>query len=493
MIRTTLNWTVKNLKSMYDGKHTLQMDHVIQRQSGQWDGDRLKKSLLIHSIFANYPVPPVYCLKEAISEKDYSYSILDGKQRLTTIFDYIDGRYPLDTETPSVTIDDTVYELGGKYFTDLDTECQQELLRFKFTIYGFEDADDDLIEEIFFRLNNSTPLSKPQKAMPLCGVENAKFIKSILSDRFFSEICQFSALQRRKSDDMCTLLQAMMLLDNRYEGYEFSSISADEIMRYAASIKNNYSEEQKNRLYDIIDYLEKVFPEKDKLLKKINIPIVMLAADTAMGDSYDSVKNLYRVGPMYFRQWFSYFFTECYEEYKQYCSSGSIKKEKTLKRIEIMEASLVGYFELEEADKAEQEPSLPKEDAPADESALTEECVSAGESVLANENVSVDESVLADEDASADESAPTKEDSSPKEPTLPDASEPSIDAGLAESNPTANETENAVIEENADSSKDTGYASVAEDAASYTASDQTAYSKTSEVEEPPEEFTQDTE
>lgn len=358
MIKTTLNWTVKNLKSMYDGKNTLQMDHVIQRQSGQWDGDRLKKSLLVHSILANYPVPPIYCLKEAVNEKDYSYSILDGKQRLTTTFDYIDGRYPLDAETPSVVIDDVIYEIGGKYFTDLDTECQQEILRFKFTIYGFENADDDLIEEIFFRLNNSTPLSKPQKAMPLCGVENAKFIKSILSDRFFSEICQFSALQRRKSDDMCTLLQSMMLLDNRYADYEFSSISADEIMRYASCIKNNYSEKQKERLYDIIDYLEKVFPEKDKMLKKINIPIVMLIADTAMGNDYDSAKSIYQVGPMYFRQWFSYFFDECYEDYKQYCSSGSIKKEKTLKRIEVMEQSFRKYFELEE-DASSNEAFLP--------------------------------------------------------------------------------------------------------------------------------------
>lgn len=358
MIKTTLNWTVKNLKSMNDAKHTLDFSHPIQRQSGQWDGDRLKKSLLIHSILTGYiPVPPIYCLKEAVDEKNYSYSILDGKQRLTTIFDFIDGRYPLDTETPSVTIDDTVYELGGKYFTDLDIECQQEILRFKFTIYGFENADDDLIEEIFFRLNNSTPLSKPQKSMALTGVQNASFIKSILSDKFFSEICQFSVLQRRKSDDMCTLLQSMMLLDNRYEGYEFSSISAEETMRYAASIKSNYSEKQKARLYDIIDYLEKVFPEKDKMLKKINIPIVMLAADTAMGAGYDPIRNLYRVGPMYFRQWFSYFFTECYEEYRQYCSSGSIKKEKTLKRLELMEASLVAYFELNETTRPAQDDS----------------------------------------------------------------------------------------------------------------------------------------
>lgn len=361
MIKTTLNWTVKNLKSMYDGKNTLQMDHPIQRQELQWLDDRLKRSLLIHSILANYPVPPIYCLKEAIGEKDFSYSILDGKQRLTAVFDFIDGRYPLDAETPSVVIDDVTYELGDKYFTDLDTECQQELLRFKFTIYGFEDADDDLIEEIFFRLNNSTPLSKPQKAMPLCGVGNATFIKSLLSDRFFSEICQFSTLQRRKSDDMCTLLQSMMLLDNRYEGYEFASISADEIMRYASYIKNNYSETQKERLYDIIDYLEKVFPEKNKMLKKINIPIVMLAAATAMGSDYNPTKNTYRVGPKYFRQWFCYFFDECYDDYKQYCSSGSIKKEKTLKRIEVMESSLVEYFELNEAKQDGQDAPLLEE------------------------------------------------------------------------------------------------------------------------------------
>lgn len=438
MIKTTLNWTVKNLKNMYDGKNTLQMDHVIQRQSGQWEGDRLKKSLLIHSLLANYPVPPIYCLKEAVSEKDYSYSILDGKQRLSTVFDYIDGRYPLDEETPSVVIDDVAYELGSKYFTDLDTECQQELLRFKFTIYGFEDADDDLIEEIFFRLNNSTPLSKPQKAMPLCGVENAKFIKSLLADRFFSDICQFSALQRRKSDDMCTLLQAMMLLDSRYDGYEFSSISADEIMRYAAHIKNNYSEKQKERLYDIIDYLEKVFPEKEKMLKKINIPIIVLTADTAMGNNYDSTKGIYRVGPMYFRQWFSYFFDECYENYKQYCSSGSIKKEKTLKRIEIMESSFKKYFELEEIAEPEQD----------------------------------------------EQAALLSEESSPEKEVPSDGSMPLLDTGTAECTPP---TENA--EGSPSLQEEAELASVAEDASLYTVSDGTEITE----DKPPEGINLDTE
>ena len=36
--------------------------------------------------------------------------------------------------------------------------------------------DYETIEEIFFRLNNSTPLSKPQKSRPLMGVSNSIFI-----------------------------------------------------------------------------------------------------------------------------------------------------------------------------------------------------------------------------------------------------------------------------------------------------------------------------
>lgn len=401
MIKTTLNWTIKNLKAMNDEKETLCFDHPVQRQSGQWDGDKLKKSLLIHSILTNYPVPPIYCLKEPMNDKDYSYSVLDGKQRLTTIFDFIDGKYPLDEETPDVTIDDTVYQIKEKYFADLETDVQQELLRFKFTIYGFEGADDDLIEEIFYRLNNSSPLTKAQKSMPLCGVSNAKFIKALLEDKFFSSICKFSALQRRKSDDMCTLLQSMMLLSNRHEGYEYSSLSADEVMRYASHIKGNYSEEQKEHLYDIIDYLEKAFPVQDKMLKKINIPMVMLCADLALGENYNATKNIYKVGPRYFRQWFTVFFTEDFTEYSQYCSSGSTKKDRTIKRIEIMEKSFKEYFELEDNMEEEEVKTDVVEDT--DIEPVEQDISNQEESVIAEEDISSDADDMEAEKEFADE------------------------------------------------------------------------------------------
>lgn len=347
MIKTTLNWTVKNLKHMYDAKETLSFDHPIQRQSAQWSN--LQQSLLIHSILANFPVPAIYVQKSDAEEADdkgktlYKYSVLDGKQRMTTIFSFINGEYALNEETPDAEIEGENYSLAGKTFGELDVDVQQELLRFKFQMFAFEDCTDDMIEEIFFRLNNSTPLTKPQKSKPLMGVENAKFIDSILTGSFFSEKCNFSKLQLRKSDDMCTLLQSMMLLDHKYQGYEYASISADEVMKYSAIIKGNYSEEQKELLVGIIDYLDNVFDAKEKMLRKINIPMAILMADLAMKEG---------ICESDFHDWFLYFFVSN-KEYSQYCSSGSVKKEKVLGRLTIMENHFSKHFKLDAPSESE--------------------------------------------------------------------------------------------------------------------------------------------
>lgn len=347
MIRTTLNWTVRNLKTMYDEKNTLSFNHPIQRQSSQWENEQ--QSLLIHSILANYPVPAVYVHKMETYEVDakgrhlYSYSVLDGKQRMTTVFSFINGEFALSENLPDVEIEGTSYCIAGKYFEDLDDDVCQEILRFRFNIQAFEDVSDEVIEEIFFRLNNSTPLSKAQKSRPLMGVQNSIFINEILSSRFFTEKCSFSKMQLKKSDDMCTLLQGMLLLDSKYRGYEFDSISADEVMTYSSFIKNNYPVHLQERLKRIIAFLDNVFYTKDKNLKKINIPIIFLIADEALDKSITGIN---------FRRWFNSFFDEHKDEYNQYCSSGSIKKEKTLKRLEVMTHYFEEYFLKETALKS---------------------------------------------------------------------------------------------------------------------------------------------
>ena len=373
MIRTNMNWTVKNLKTMFDEKETLSFNHPIQRQSAQWNN--AQQSLLIHSMLANFPVPSVYVHKMESIEADskgkhtYSYSVLDGKQRMTTVFSFINGEYSLSEELPAVEIEGNTYEIASKYFEDLDEDVQQEILRFRFNIQSFEDVSDEMIEDIFFRLNNSTPLTKPQKARPLMGVDNSIFINEILAGRFFTDKCCFTKAQLKNSDDMCTLLQGMLLLDNKYRNYDFVSISADEVMKYSQSIKGNYPAECRERIKKIIGFLDNVFYMKDKNLKKINIPIIFLVADEALKRSITGIN---------FRRWFNLFFDEHKDEYGVFCSSGSIKKEKTCGRLEVMMKYFDAYFHTDEENV--QQKGIPKKEiAESADNDIGDETLGTGE------------------------------------------------------------------------------------------------------------------
>ena len=95
MQRGKQNWTVQNIQKMYEDKHTLSFDHPIQRAAEQWN--QTQKSLLVHSILANYPIPNIYVLREDSEQVDdkgkpiFNFYVLDGKQRLTNILSFIDG------------------------------------------------------------------------------------------------------------------------------------------------------------------------------------------------------------------------------------------------------------------------------------------------------------------------------------------------------------------------------------------------------------------
>lgn len=345
MNKTKLSWTVANIDKMSEEKKVLSFEHPIQRKSEQWS-DR-QKSLLIHSMLANYPVPNIYVLREDSQELDeknkpiFNYFVMDGKQRLTSVLSYIWGEFPLDENIPAIIIEDTEYEIAGKYFCDLEEPVQYEIKRYKFEIIAFEECSNREIEEIFFRLNNSTPLTKSQVAKAKVGVEIAELINELLTTKFFTTSCNFSKAQLKASDDQKVLIQGMMLLDtNNVSDFELKDFSENSILEYSESIREKYSDKQCNILKSAIQYLTDAFPEKNKQLRKISIPMLAYMADIA--DDKE-------IKPMFFRQWFEYFTQEdaLMEEYKTFCSSGSTKIEKIKGRLAVMTKSFCLYHEIE--------------------------------------------------------------------------------------------------------------------------------------------------
>ena len=345
MNKTKLSWTVANIEKMHDEKKVLSFDHPIQRKSEQWSDTQ--KSLLIHSMLANYPVPNIYVLREDSQELDeknkpvFNYFVMDGKQRLTSVLSYIWGEFPLDENIPAITIEDVEYQIAGKYFCDLEEPVQYEIKRYKFDIIAFEECSNREIEEIFFRLNNSTPLTKSQVAKAKVGVEIAEFINELLTSKFFTVSCNFSKAQLKASDDQKVLIQSMMLLDtNNVPDFELKDFSENSILEYSESIRGTYTDKQSNILKSAIQYLTDAFPEKNKQLRKISIPTLVYMADIAEDKE---------IKPMYFRQWFEFFTEEdeLMEDYKTFCSTGSTKLEKVQGRLAVMTKSFCKYHEIE--------------------------------------------------------------------------------------------------------------------------------------------------
>lgn len=345
MNKTKLSWTVSNIEKMHQEKKVLSFEHPIQRKSEQWNNNQ--KSLLIHSMLANYPVPNIYVLREDSQEVDsknkpiFNYFVMDGKQRLTSVLSYIWGEFPLDDNIPDIYVEEEEYEIAGKYFCDLDEPVQYEITRYKFEIISFEDCSDREVEEIFFRLNNSTPLTKAQVAKSKIGVQLAEMMNELLTSKFFTTSCNFSKAQLKASDDQRSLIQAMMLLDtNNVPDFELKDFSENEILFYSESIRENYSNKQKIILESAIQYLTDAFPEKNKNIRKISIPMLIYLADVAENAE---------IKPRFFRDWWSFFIEEdkLMEVYKTFCSSGSTKLEKIKGRLAIMTKSFCLYHELE--------------------------------------------------------------------------------------------------------------------------------------------------
>ena len=112
-------------------------------------------------------------------------------------------------------------------------------------------------------------------------------------------------------------------------------------MEYSESIRESYSDKQIVTLRSAIEYLTDAFPEKNKQLKKINIPMLIYLADVAMDAGI--------VKPMYLRQWWEFFTEEdsLFEDYKLFCSTGSTKLEKVNGRLAVMVKSFCLYHEIE--------------------------------------------------------------------------------------------------------------------------------------------------
>ncbi|EKO3818309.1 DUF262 domain-containing protein [Vibrio harveyi] len=184
-----------------------------------------KQSALIESFLLNVPVPPVY-----LSEDDYgTYTVIDGKQRITAIYEFLMGKYKLKDlkELP---------ELNGFYFKDLPEQLKRALSIRPFirVITLLKQSNPELKYEVFLRLNTGGEKLKPQEIRNVAYSGELNDLLFDLSENDFlkrkMKITSTKSASYRNMDDLELVLRFFTIQEGWERLGKKISIAMDDFM-----------------------------------------------------------------------------------------------------------------------------------------------------------------------------------------------------------------------------------------------------------------------
>ncbi|WP_316772916.1 DUF262 domain-containing protein [Pedobacter frigiditerrae] len=161
--------------------------------------DITKSSRLLESAMLDIPLPVIYLTEEA----DGKIYVIDGQQRLTSFFAFIDGLFPDKKGKPfKLTGLKVLKDYQGKQFTQLPEDIQDKIRYCKLRTITFKkESNPSLKFEIFERLNTgSVPLNTQELRNCIYRGRFNNLIKELASDKEFMSLLGLSHPDRRMKD-----------------------------------------------------------------------------------------------------------------------------------------------------------------------------------------------------------------------------------------------------------------------------------------------------
>ncbi len=193
----TANPTIETLYRNHQNNELIL--HPPYQRNFVWN--KSKASNLIESLLLDIPIPPIYT-----SDNGEFEEVIDGQQRLKSIFSFIEGKFPVTNEDFKLSKLKILSELSGKKFRDLDTKLKRDIRRKPLTVIRIrsdsEDFDEESIKfEMFERLNTNITRLNAQELRNCMyrGVYNNK-LKNMASLNDFQYILDKPTYQIRMKD-----------------------------------------------------------------------------------------------------------------------------------------------------------------------------------------------------------------------------------------------------------------------------------------------------
>jgi hypothetical protein len=272
---TTLNISKLMLSSvlyLYTQRETIQIDPPYQRMSDVWTLE--KRQLLVDSILNGYDIPKLYFHKFTKPRTDGSrtleFAIIDGKQRLESIWQFVDGRFPISDDfeyvrDPSVKPAGLNYrELGRKY-----PSLKLRFDSFPLDVVTIETDDLELIEDMFSRLNEAVPLSAAERRNALGG-PLPQAIRRVAQHAFFTDRLPFGNSRYRHFD----LAAKFLYIEAANRIVDTKKVYLDNFVRDWQEAQHGGVSSLVRGVREDINSMSGVFTSSDPLLRSVGMVVL---------------------------------------------------------------------------------------------------------------------------------------------------------------------------------------------------------------------------
>jgi hypothetical protein len=199
----------------------LDVEPPYQRRS-VWN--QAYKDYFIDTILLGYPAPAIFLYEEIDPDGKTLYHVVDGKQRLMTIFDFAENRFPVAEEA-------TVSEYHDRYFRDLPDEVKRDFWGYPFSVEYIPTEDETIIDNVFDRINRNTAKLTAQE------LRHAKYSGEFISTA--EELSEWMAREmsdtfpniapksRRQMKDVELVAHILLLLERGPRGYSTADLDSE--------------------------------------------------------------------------------------------------------------------------------------------------------------------------------------------------------------------------------------------------------------------------
>lgn len=221
--KASIVWSAKQLSGMVkNGK--IDFNHIIQR-SYVWE--RTRKSALIESMILGYPIPAVFAkrIDDGSGKRGSNiYFIMDGKQRLSTVKEFLNDEFALSNLAPITYFDteedkEIKIDISGMKFSELPDGLKDFLNTVTFAVTYFDNLTKEEERELFKRLNNGKPLSTKNRT--LASAKNIEELLDLGSHKLFEEM--LTEKSRQNKNQAVIVMKVWTMLNSEVEDVSFAS------------------------------------------------------------------------------------------------------------------------------------------------------------------------------------------------------------------------------------------------------------------------------